>query len=65
MKRSKFSEAQVAFVLKQGEDGTTIGEVCRKAGISDVTFYAWRKKYAGLMPWRCGGCGSSKMRMPS
>lgn len=50
MKRSKFSEAQIAFVLKQAEDGTTIGEVCRKAGISDATFYAWRKKYAGLMP---------------
>lgn len=32
------------------EDGTPIGEVCRKAGISDATFYNWRKKYAGLMP---------------
>lgn len=50
IKRSKFSEAQIAFVLKQAEDGTTIGEVCRKAGISDATVYAWRKKYAGLMP---------------
>jgi putative transposase len=50
MKRSKFSEAQIAFVLKQAEDGTTVGEICRKAGISDATFYAWRKKYAGLMP---------------
>ncbi|AYM84088.1 hypothetical protein At12D1_42060 [Agrobacterium tumefaciens] len=50
MKASKFSEAQIAFVLKQAEDGTPIGEVCRKAGISDATFYNWRKKYAGLMP---------------
>jgi putative transposase len=50
MKRSKFSEAQIAFVLKQAEDGTAIGEVCRKAGISEATFYNWRKKYAGLMP---------------
>jgi putative transposase len=50
MKASKFSEAQIAFVLKQAEDGTTIGEVCRKAGISEATFYNWRKKYAGLMP---------------
>lgn len=40
MKRSKFSEAQIAFVLKQAGDGTTISEVCRKAGISDATFYA-------------------------
>ncbi len=50
MKRSKFTEAQIAFVLKQAEEGTAVGEVCRKAGISEATFYAWRKKYAGLMP---------------
>jgi putative transposase len=50
MRRSKFSEAQIAFVLKQAEDGTSIGEVCRKAGISEATFYNWRKRYAGLMP---------------
>lgn len=50
MKRSKYSEAQIAFVLKQSEDGTTIGEVCRKTGIREATFYAWRKKYAGLIP---------------
>lgn len=50
MKRSKFTEAQIAFVLKQAEEGTAISEVCRKAGISDATFYNWRKKYAGLMP---------------
>jgi|TARA_B110001454_G_scaffold179843_1_gene173216 putative transposase len=50
MKRSKFSEAQIAFVLKQVDDGTSVGEVCRKAGISEATFYNWRKKYAGLMP---------------
>ncbi len=38
MQRSKYSEAQTAFVLKQAEDGTTIGEVCRKTGISEATF---------------------------
>jgi len=37
-------------VLKQAEDGTSVGEVCRKTGISGATFYAYRKKYAGLMP---------------
>ena len=55
MKRSKFFEAQIAFVLKQAEDGTSVGEVCRKTGISEATLYAQRKKYAGLMPsemWR-------------
>ena len=49
MKASMFSEAQIAFVLKQAEDGTAVGEVCRKAGISEATFYNWRKRYAGLM----------------
>lgn len=50
MKATKFTEAQIAFVLKQAESGTPVGEVCRKAGISDATFYNWRKRYAGLMP---------------
>lgn len=50
MKRLKFSEAQVAFILRQVEEGSSVGEVCRKAGISEATFYVWRKKYAGLMP---------------
>ena len=50
MKASKFSEAQIAFVLKQAEGGSAVAEVCRKAGISEATFYNWRKKYAGLLP---------------
>ena len=50
MKRSKFSEAQIAFVLRQAEEGTSVDEVCRKTGISQATFYAWKKKYGGLMP---------------
>jgi putative transposase len=50
MKKSKFTDAQIAFVLRQAEEGTAIGEVCRKAGISEATFYNWRKKYGGLMP---------------
>ncbi|MBO9403373.1 transposase [Shimia sp. R9_3] len=50
MKKSKFTEAQIAFVLKQGEEGTSIAEVCRKTGIAEATFYNWRKKYGGLMP---------------
>ena len=50
MKRSKFSEAQMALILRQADEGATVGEVCRKAGISEATFYVWRKKYAELMP---------------
>jgi putative transposase len=50
MKRSKFSEAQIAFVMRQAEEGTSVEEVCRKTGISQATFYAWKKKYGGLLP---------------
>ena len=50
MKRSRFTEAQIAFILRQGEEGTAVGEICRKAGISEATYYNWRKKYGGLMP---------------
>lgn len=50
MKRSKFSEQQIAFILRQAEEGTTVEEVCRKAGISVQTYYRWRSKYGGLMP---------------
>lgn len=50
MKRSKFSEAQIAFVLRQAEEGTSVEEVCRKTGISQATFYSWKKKYGGLLP---------------
>ena len=39
MKRSKFSEAQVAFILRQAEEGASSGEVCRKAGIAEAKFY--------------------------
>lgn len=48
MKKSKFTEEQIAFALKQSETGTTVEEICRKMGISQATFYAWRKKFGGL-----------------
>ena len=50
MKASKFTDAQKAFVIKQGEEGTPVAEICRKAGISPATYFNWRKKYAGLLP---------------
>ena len=50
MKKSRFSEQQIAFVLRQAEEGTPIAEVRRKAGISEASFYSWRKKYGGLVP---------------
>ena len=48
MRRSKFTEQQIAFALRQAETGTRVAEVCRKMGISDATFYNWKKKYGGL-----------------
>ena len=50
MKRSKFTEQQIAFGLKEAELGTPVEEFCRKMGISDATFYNWKKKYGGLGP---------------
>ena len=50
MKKSKYTEEQIAFALKQAELGTSVEEICRKMGISDATFYNWRKKYGGLGP---------------
>lgn len=48
MKKSKYTEEQIAFALRQAESGTAVGEVCRKMGISEATFYNWKKKYGGL-----------------
>ena len=50
MKASKFTDARKAFVIKQGEEGVPVAEVCRKAGIGQATYLAWKKKYAGLLP---------------
>lgn len=48
MKRSKFSEEQIVYALRQADSGTPIGDLCRQLGVSDATFYAWKKKYAHL-----------------
>jgi len=50
MKALKFTGAQKAFILKQGEEGAPVAEICRRAGISQATYFNWRKKYAGLLP---------------
>ena len=50
MKSSKFSDAQKAYVLRQGEEGVPIAEVCRKAGISQATYFNWKKKFGGMLP---------------
>ena len=48
MKKPRFTEQQVAQALRQAEQGTSAAEVCRKLGVSEATFYAWKKRYAGL-----------------
>ena len=50
MKASKFSQAQKAFILKQGADGMPVADICRKAGIGPATYFNWKKKYDGLLP---------------
>ena len=50
MKKSRFTDEQIVFALKQAETGTRIDEICRKMGICDATSYKWRKKYGGLGP---------------
>lgn len=50
MKWSKFSEARCPLILRQADEGATVGEVYRKVGVSEATFYVCFKKCAGLMP---------------
>ena len=48
MKKSRYTEEQIAYALRQAEGGTRVSEVCRKMGISETTFFNWKKKYGGL-----------------
>lgn len=48
MKKSKFTEAQIIFALKQVETGTKVDDACRQLGVSQATFFNWKKKYGGL-----------------
>ena len=48
MKKSKFSEQKIVSILKQGEDGVKVPDLCREHGISTATFYKWRSKYGGM-----------------
>ena len=50
MKKSQFSEEQIAYALHQHEAGMRVAEVTRRLGISEQTFYRWKKKFGGLAP---------------
>ncbi len=54
MKKSRFTEEQIAFALKQAETGTPVAEVLRRMGVSEQTFYRWKKL--------CGGLGAGELR---
>ena len=48
MRKARFTEEQISFAIKQAESGTPVGEVCRKVGVSEQTFYRWKRKYVGM-----------------
>ena len=48
MKRKRFTEPQIVFALQQADAGTAAAEICRKMGVSENTFYRWKRQYAGL-----------------
>jgi putative transposase len=48
MKKSRYTEEQIAFALRQAESGTPVADVCRQMGVSEASFYVWKKKYGKL-----------------
>jgi putative transposase len=46
--KKRFTEEQITFALRQAESGVPVVEICRKLGISEPTFYRWKKRYGGL-----------------
>ncbi len=48
MKRTRYTEEPIAYALRQAESGTKVVEICRRMGVSEQTFYTWRRRYAGM-----------------
>ena len=48
MRQKRFTEEQITYALRQAEAGTPVVEICRKLGVSEQTFYRWKRKYAGM-----------------
>jgi putative transposase len=48
MRKSRFTEEQIAYALRQVESGTPVAQLCRKMGISEQTFYVWKRRFAGM-----------------
>lgn len=64
MKKSRFTEEQITYALRQAEGGTAVEDVCRSLGISQATFYIWKKKSGGLVLAKYVACANWKMKMP-
>ena len=63
MKKSKFTEEQIAYALRQVEAGTPPADVCRQLGVSEATFYIWKKNTRISASASCAGCDRSRTRM--
>ena len=66
MRKSRFSEAQIMWILRQAENGLALAEVCREHGISSATFYKWRSKFGGMdtsMITQMKGIGDENRRL--
>jgi putative transposase len=48
MKQKRYTDEQIAFALRQAESGTAVAAICRKLGVSEPTFYRWKKQFAGM-----------------
>jgi len=48
MSKGRYREAQIVYALRQVEQGTSVAEMCRKMGVSETTFYIWKKRFAGM-----------------
>ncbi len=53
MPKKKFTDEQIAFALRQAEAGSSVGEICRKMGVAEATFYRWKKVYVGMGVSEC------------
>jgi putative transposase len=62
MKRSRFTEEQIAYALRLAESGAPVVDVCRQIGVSEATFYAWKKKYADFGVSELRNSSNSKTR---
>ena len=65
MPRKRFTNEQIAFALRQAENGATVDEVCRKMGVSEPTFFRWKKQFIGMGCRRSDGSNSWKTRTVS